>query len=353
MIVLGIETSCDETAAAVLDGGGRVLSSLVSSQVKLHAPYGGVVPEIAARHHLEALPWVVENAVKQAGLTMQQVDGLAVTCGPGLVGSLLVGVAWSRAYAWARGLPLVGVNHLEGHVVSGWIDTPLLPFPALALIVSGGHTALWRVPQPEQYVQVARTRDDAAGEAFDKVAKMLGLPYPGGPVIDRLAPNGNPQAFPFGEIKTKNGAPGFSFSGYKTAVRQHMEKAGIARLQSPEETPPPVMIDLIASFRYAVVRELCRSTRHAIDTERPRSLVLAGGVAANQLLRLEIAKLAAERGLALSIPPFKYCTDNAAMIATAGRPALLRGENHLAQLDANAGLTLGGVEAQRTSRRHL
>lgn len=353
MIVLGIETSCDETAAAVLDGGGRVLSSLVSSQVKLHAPYGGVVPEIAARHHLEALPWVVENAVKQAGLTMQQVDGLAVTCGPGLVGSLLVGVAWTRAYAWARGLPLVGVNHLEGHVVSGWIDTPLLPFPALALIVSGGHTALWRVPQPEQYVQVARTRDDAAGEAFDKVAKMLGLPYPGGPVIDRLAPNGNPQAFPFGEIKTKNGAPGFSFSGYKTAVRQHMEKAGIARLQSPEETPPPVMIDLIASFRYAVVRELCRSTRHAIDTERPRSLVLAGGVAANQLLRLEIAKLAAERGLALSIPPFKYCTDNAAMIATAGRPALLRGENHLAQLDANAGLTLGGVEAQRTSRRHL
>ncbi len=353
MIVLGIETSCDETAASVLDRGGRVLSSLVSSQVKLHAPYGGVVPEIAARHHLEALPWVVENAVKQAGLTMQQVDGLAVTCGPGLVGSLLVGVAWTRAYAWTRGLPLVGVNHLEGHVVSGWIDTPLLPFPALALIVSGGHTALWRVPQPERYVQVARTRDDAAGEAFDKVAKMLGLPYPGGPVIDRLAPNGNPQAFPFGEIKTKNGAPGFSFSGYKTAVRQHMEKAGITRLQSPDGTPPPVMIDLIASFRYAVVRELCRSTRHAIDTERPRSLVLAGGVAANQLLRLEIAKLAAERGLALSIPPFKYCTDNAAMIATAGRPALLRGENHLAQLDANAGLALGGVEAQRTSRRHL
>lgn len=353
MIVLGIETSCDETAAAVLGHSGRVLSSVVSSQVKLHAPYGGVVPEIAARHHLQALPWVVEHALQQAGLTMQQVDGMAVTCGPGLVGSLLVGVAWTRAYAWARGLPLVGVNHLEGHVVSGWIDTPLLPHPALALIVSGGHTALWRIPEPGQYVQVARTRDDAAGEAFDKAAKMMGLPYPGGPAIDRLAPGGNPQAFSFGEIKTKSGAPGFSFSGYKTAVRQQMEQAGITPLASPEDTPPQAMIDLVASFRYAVVRELCRTTRHAINTNRPRSLVLAGGVAANALLRAEISKLAAEHGLALSIPPFKYCTDNAAMIAVAGRPALLRGENHVAQLDVDAALVLGGVEAQRTSRRHL
>jgi N6-L-threonylcarbamoyladenine synthase len=352
MLTLGIESSCDETAAAVLDRQGRVVSSIVSSQLKAHAPFGGVVPELAARHHIEAIPWVVSQATDAAGVSLEQIEGVAVTHGPGLIGCLLIGVAWSRAFAYARDVPIVGVNHLEGHVVSGWIDSPNLPYPALALVVSGGHTALWRVPEPGQYVQVARTRDDAAGEAFDKAAKLLGLPYPGGPVIDRLASQGDPKRFTFGEIKTK-GQLGFSFSGYKTAVRVHMEKAGIEPLQTPEQKAPQAMLDLVASLRYAIVRELCRTTRHAIESERPRSLVLAGGVAANSLLRAEFAKLSEDHQLALSIPAFKYCTDNAAMIACAGRPALLRGENHLASLDAEAGLTLGGIEAQRTSRRHL
>lgn len=353
MLILGIETSCDETAAAVLTDSGRVLSSVVSSQVKLHAPYGGVVPEIAARHHLEALPLIVGQATHEAGIELTQIGGLAVTRGPGLVGCLLTGIAWARSYGWARRLPVVGVNHLEGHVVSGWIEKPLLPYPALALVVSGGHTALWRVPEPEHYIQLARTRDDAAGEAFDKVGKLLGLPYPGGPVIDRLAVGGDPLAFPFGEIKTKGAGPSFSFSGYKTAVRVHLQRAGIEPLASADETPPQQIIDLVASLRYAIVRELCRVVRHAIEADRPRALVLAGGVAANRLLREQVSALAEEHGLALSIPAFEYCTDNAAMIALAGRPALLRGENHIDHLDADAGLLLGGDEARRTSHRHL
>ena len=353
MLVLGVESSCDETGLALYDTGRGLLAHVVHSQVDLHEAYGGVVPELASRDHIRRVVPLLRRLLEQAGVGLEQIDAIAYTAGPGLAGALLVGAGFAESLALALKVPALPVHHLEGHLLSPLLSADPPRFPFVALLVSGGHTQLMRVSGVGQYDLLGETLDDAAGEAFDKSAKVLGLPYPGGPVIDRLAPNGNPQAFPFGEIKTKNGAPGFSFSGYKTAVRQHMEKAGIARLQSPEETPPPVMIDLIASFRYAVVRELCRSTRHAIDTERPRSLVLAGGVAANQLLRLEIAKLAAERGLALSIPPFKYCTDNAAMIATAGRPALLRGENHLAQLDANAGLTLGGVEAQRTSRRHL
>lgn len=351
MRILGIESSCDETAAAVLDSRGNVLSSIVASQVASHAPYGGVVPEIAARHHLEAIEIVVEQALREARLALEHIDGIAVTRGPGLVGCLLVGVSYARGLAWRLGVPVVGVNHLAGHIASGWIDRPRLPYPALALVVSGGHTAIWRVPEAGTFIQLARTRDDAAGEAFDKVAKMLGLAYPGGPVIDRLAPQGNPQGFTFGAVRIK-GPPAFSFSGYKTAVRTHMRKSGIAPLADAEEKPPQQMLDLIASFRYSVVRELIRRTREAMDGDRPRSLVLAGGVAANRLLRGEITQLADAYGVALSIPAFRYCADNAAMIALAGRERLLEGEDDIDRLDAAAGLPLGVGANTQPSRRH-
>ncbi len=351
MLFLGIESSCDDTCAAVLDDRGFVRSSVVSSQVRLHAPYGGVVPEIAARHHLEAIGPVVAQALSDAGTGLDGIGGIAVTRGPGLVGSLLVGLAYARGLALRRGLPVVGVNHLEGHIASGWLECPALPYPALALVVSGGHTALWRIAAPGDYVETARTRDDAAGEAFDKVAKMLGLPYPGGPVIDRLAEHGNPLAVAFGEVRTK-GEPAFSFSGYKTAARVHAERSGLAPLAHPDDPPPPAMLDLVAAFRYAVVRELVRRTRQAIESERPRALVLAGGVAANRLLRTECTRLADAHGLALSIPPARYCADNAAMILKAGLPRLLAGEDDLEDLDAVAHLPLGGPEAERRSRRH-
>jgi N6-L-threonylcarbamoyladenine synthase len=349
--ILGVESSCDETAAAVVDRRGRVLSSVVSSQVEVHAAYGGVVPEIAARHHLEALEPVIDRACDDAGVGLGDLGGLAVTQGPGLVGCLLIGVSAARSLGLALGVPVVGVNHLEGHVVSGWIERPALPHPALALVVSGGHTALWHVPERGRYVQVARTRDDAAGEAFDKVAKLLGLPYPGGPSIDRLAPRGDAHRFAFGEVRVR-GEEAFSFSGYKTAVRTILEREGIAPLAHPDDEPSRDVLDLVASFRRAVVRELIRRTRTAIDATRPRALVVAGGVAANSLLRAEAVALADELGLALSIPARRYCGDNAAMIALAGLPHLIAGRDDGPHLDASAALPLGGEEARRTSKRH-
>jgi N6-L-threonylcarbamoyladenine synthase len=243
------------------------------------------------------------------------------------------------------------VNHLEGHVVSGWLERPLLPYPALALVVSGGHTAIWRVPGPGHYEELARTRDDAAGEAFDKVAKLLGLPYPGGPAIDRVADRGDPQAFTFGEVRTK-GRPEFSFSGYKTAVRGHMAEAGVEPLPHPQAEPSQALVDLVASFRHAVVRELIRRVRAAVREHRPRSLVLAGGVAANRLLRTRMRDLADELGLALSIPAMRFCGDNAAMIALAGLAPLRDGQDHAAEMDASAHLPLGGPEAHTAPRRH-
>lgn len=350
MRILAIESSCDETAAAVLRGG-RLIASTVSSQIRLHAPYGGVVPEIAARSHLEAIDPVIRQTLEEAGTSLSALDGLAVTRGPGLIGCLLVGVAAARALSLSLGIPVVGVNHLAGHIASGWLERPDLPYPALALVVSGGHTALWRVAGPRSFTQIAKTRDDAAGEAFDKVAKLLGLPYPGGPVIDQLAEQGDPRAFAFGEVKTK-GSLDFSFSGYKTAVRQHLRENGLSPLAHPGDAPGPGLLDLIASFRHAVVRELLRRTRQVIEVERPRSLALAGGVAANSLLRLTTTRLADELGLALSIPSPRFCGDNAAMIGLAALPALASGENHLEALDAAAHLPLGGAETARSTLRH-
>jgi N6-L-threonylcarbamoyladenine synthase len=339
--VLGIETSCDETAAAVVRDGHEILSSIVSSQVEIHAPYGGVVPELAARNHIEAIVPVVRQALDEAGLSPNQVDGVAVTHGPGLVGCLLVGVTFARAFARGLELPVVGVNHLEGHVEAAFLEEPDLPLPALALVVSGGHTGLWHMQERASFRPLARTRDDAAGEAFDKVAKILGLGYPGGPVIDRLADKGDPRAVRFAPVKMKDGSLDFSYSGLKTAVRHHIEKEGVAPLPSPDSEPSQEVLDLVASFREAAVKHLITRTRQVARDLPVRSLVVAGGVAANRLLRERARELAEELRWRLRIPAFHLCSDNAAMIAAAGERPLSAGRNDGDALDAVPNLKLG------------
>jgi N6-L-threonylcarbamoyladenine synthase len=272
-LILGIETSCDETAAAVVAGDSRVLSSIVASQLDVHARYGGVVPELASREHLRAITPVVREALRNAGVSYDDLSAIAVTSGPGLVGSLLVGVTYAKALCFARALPLISVNHVEGHIHSVLFQNPAIAFPALALVVSGGHTHLFEVPEPGSYRLLGKTRDDAAGEAFDKVGKLLGFPYPGGPVLDQLAPYGNPRAVKFTFAKMSGNPLDFSFSGIKTAVLRWTEsnqvKAEIdARRQLVSTTlndllayTPQATRDLIASFQYTVIEELLR---HAV-----------------------------------------------------------------------------------------
>jgi N6-L-threonylcarbamoyladenine synthase len=326
MLTLGIETSCDETAAAVLADGRRILSSVVASQDAVHAPYGGVVPELASRRHLEVVVPVVEQALATAGVGLGDLDGLAVTHGPGLVGSLLVGCSLAKALAWARRLPLVGVNHLEGHIYAAFLtDDPPEP-PFLALVVSGGHTALYASRAPLAYELVGETRDDAAGEAFDKTAKLLGLGFPGGPQIQRAAEGGDATAVAFPSVRLSDGGRDFSFSGLKTAVSLHVKRHGPLSRDA--------VADVAASFQATVVRLLVRRTvRAALDLDLKR-VILTGGVAANGPLRAALAAAAAEHGLRLHIPPRALCTDNAAMIAAAGAARLAAGER--APLDLNA-----------------
>ncbi|HXV76576.1 MAG TPA: tRNA (adenosine(37)-N6)-threonylcarbamoyltransferase complex transferase subunit TsaD [Candidatus Polarisedimenticolaceae bacterium] len=316
--ILGIETSCDETAAAVLSDRHRVESSVVASQVELHSKYGGVVPEIAARHHVEAIDPVIRQALNDAGVSLDQIDAVAVTRGPGLIGSLLVGVSAAKAIAWFRQLPLVGVNHLEGHVRSVFIEHPRIEFPAIALVVSGGHTSLYLCPRESVYREVARTRDDAAGEAFDKVAKLLGLGYPGGPVIERLSRGADERAYVFPQAQMKDGSLDFSFSGLKTAVRRAAQAAGLVRPAAVGGEVTPVVCDLVASFQRAVVRVLVRQTMAVCDREQVRNVLVTGGVACNGRLREEFARAAERRKLRLYFPSPRYTTDNAAMIAAAG-----------------------------------
>ena len=331
MRVLGIETSCDETAAAVLEDGA-LRSSVVLSQDAIHRSYGGVVPELASRRHLEVVLPVVENALKDAGVDLPDLDGIAVTCGPGLVGSLLVGVSVAKGFAYAHRLPLVGINHLEGHVFAGFLEEPRPTFPFLALVVSGGHTALYACPEPLAYRLIGQTRDDAAGEAFDKVAKLLGLGYPGGPVIERTARDGDPRAIPFPVAEIRDGAPDFSFSGLKTAVSLFV------RRQAP--LTPAVVADVSASFQATVCKMLVRKTVGAARRLGIRRILLTGGVAANGVLREQLSAACAERGYAWSAPPLRFCTDNAAMIAAAGAARLARGERADLTLNARATLPL-------------
>jgi N6-L-threonylcarbamoyladenine synthase len=332
MIVLGVETSCDETAAAVLDGGRKVLSSIVASQDRIHGPYGGVVPELASRRHVEAVLPVIGTALTEAGLGLGDLDGIAVTHGPGLVGSLLVGCSVAKAVAYARRMPLIGVNHLEGHIYAAFLAEPAPAYPFLALVVSGGHTALYLARAPRDYARIGQTRDDAAGEAFDKVAKLLGLGYPGGPVIERVARTGDPAAIRFPTAQMSDGAPDFSFSGIKTAVSLHVKRAGTL---SEGQTA-----DVAASFQATVVKMLVRKTvRAALRLGVPR-VVLTGGVAANTALRAALQAECGERGREVFIPPHALCTDNAAMIAAAGHDRLLAGERAPLTLNAVPDLTL-------------
>jgi N6-L-threonylcarbamoyladenine synthase len=334
MRILAIESSCDDTAAAVL-ADGAVLSSVVTSQDDVHCRYGGVVPELASRSHMRNIVPVIEDALTRAQLTLADIDAVAATCGPGLVGSLLVGLSIAKAMAFARQLPFMGVNHLEGHLLSVQIDGPT-PFPYVALLVSGGHTSLYYAEDWGRYQLLGSTRDDAAGEAFDKVAKTMGLGYPGGRVIDSLARKGDPKAIRFPRARLKAPRDGvrfeFSFSGLKTAVWQYVRAHPI--------DSDAAAADVAASFQEAVVDMLLDTTFAAAHSVQCPRIVIAGGVSANSRLRHRAQEAATEFGMAISIPPLHYCTDNAAMIAVAAEPRLRRGEGDPLSLNAAADLEL-------------
>jgi N6-L-threonylcarbamoyladenine synthase len=332
MLVLGIETSCDETAAAVLDGGRKVLGQIVASQDKVHGPFGGVVPELASRRHLEDILPVVTGALAQAGVGLGDLGGIAVTNGPGLVGSLLIGCSVAKALAYVHRLPLVGVNHLEGHIYAAFLEEPAPTYPFLALVVSGGHTALYLARAPREYARIGQTRDDAAGEAFDKVAKLLGLGYPGGPQVERSAKTGDPRAIAFPSAQMSDGAPDFSFSGIKTAVSLFVKRNG--------PLDAGAVADVAASFQATAVKMLVRKTARAAFSLGVRRILVTGGVAANGALRAAFQAECAERHWELFVPSRALCTDNAAMIAAAGHDRLVAGERAPLTLNAVPDLAL-------------
>jgi len=346
-LILGIETSCDETAAAVLRGQRTILSNVVASQVPVHRRYGGVVPELASRQHILSIGTVIQEALDVAGVTPRDLGGIAVTYGPGLVGSLLIGISAAKAMAFAEDLPLAAVNHHEGHIRSLFIEHEVIPFPAVVLMVSGGDTSLYLLRSEEEIRALAHTRDDAAGEAYDKVAKLLGLGYPGGPIIDRLARGGNPRAVPFTRPRMSDGSLDFSFSGLKTAVLRYVQEhrlsetggtgtvechhpqsnpgttdlttaggGGIA--EPPVETLPTKVLDLIASFQETLVRYLVDRTLSAVRLHQARAIGMSGGVACNSRLREAMRQAGESAGIPVFHPSPVLTTDNAAMIASTG-----------------------------------
>jgi N6-L-threonylcarbamoyladenine synthase len=350
MRVLGIETSCDETAAAVVDEQGNVLSQVVHTQIALHAPFGGIVPELASRDHMNNLDPVVERALSEAQLEWSSIDGIAVTCRPGLSGALLVGTGYARGLAFSLGKPVVGVDHLVGHLLAAFLRlpdadaAPELPF--VALLASGGHTALYRVDgfDLERMRELGATRDDAAGEAFDKVAKLLGLGYPGGPVVDRLAHEGDPTTILLSKPMPGRRSLEFSFSGLKTQVMRWVREHG-------KPGNDQTLRDLCAAFQARVVDALVSKTMRAAEREGVQTVVLAGGVAANRELRDKASAAAQQRGLTLCVPPISTCTDNAAMIAFAGMHRLLRGEDDLHTMETTPHTALLSVTRKGAGRR--
>ncbi len=323
--LLGIETSCDETAAAIVADGGDVRSNVVASQIDLHSQYGGVVPEIASRAHIERLDSVIEESLSAADCSFDDVDAIAVTNRPGLVGSLLIGVTAAKTLSWVLNKPLVAVDHVEAHALSPAIGLDAPPWPAVGLIVSGGHTSLFRIDGPSSIERLGSTTDDAAGEAFDKVASILGLGYPGGPAIDRAARTGDPRAVRFPRTMLKHGSLDFSFSGIKTAVLYHVHGHGKTS-GGLEGLSSQALADIAASFQQAVVDVLVRKTVLAVAQTGLSTVVLGGGVAANRLLRTRLEAACVERSLTFHAAPMPYCTDNAAMIAALGYYRYSEGE---------------------------
>ncbi len=327
MIILGIESSCDETAASLVEDGRKILSSVVASQVEEHKIYGGVVPEIASRRHSEAIVGVVREALEQGGKTLSQIDGIAVTYAPGLIGALLVGVNFAKGLALSTGLPLIPVHHLRGHIASNYLSSPGLEPPFLCLVVSGGHSHIVQVEDYTKLSILGRTRDDAAGEAFDKAARAMGIPYPGGVEMDKIAEQGSDSAYQLPHPRVEGAPLDFSFSGLKTAVLNLLNNAR----QKGEEVSVP---DLCASYRKAVVTCLTDNFFKVAEMTGAKTLAAAGGVSANRLLRRELERLAKERGLALYLPDRSLCGDNAAMIASQGYYEFLAGNT--AGMDLNA-----------------
>ncbi len=329
MRILGIETSCDETSAAVVSDELTVLSNIVLSQDTIHAPYGGIVPELASRQHIRSIPYVVAESLERAGAAVAEIDAFAVTQGPGLIGSLLVGVSFAKSLAYSTSKPLVPVDHLDSHVYSAFIENRDIAYPVLALLVSGGHTSLIRMDRPLDFRLVGRTRDDAAGEALDKIAKFLELGYPGGPVIDRLAAKGDSERFTFAIPQMSDGSLDFSFSGFKTAGLRLIKRLGLRREH-------PDFFDFLASFEAAVIHSLLHNLERALETWEPRSLILCGGVARNQKLRARFLAFAGRKGMPAYVPSPELCTDNAAMVAALGHLRLAKDPGRGLDLALNA-----------------
>lgn len=338
MLILGIETSCDETAAAVVRDGRQVLSSVVATQAKLHLPYGGVVPEIACRAHLSAMLPVLHRAVEEAGITLEQIDAVAIGNRPGLIGSLLIGLTTAKVVAWLYDKPIIGVNHVHAHAYAAALDREAPVFPCATLVVSGGHTTIFNSKSPIDHEVLGATRDDAAGEAFDKAASILGLPYPGGPSIDRAARNGNPKAIQFKRSRFENSLD-FSFSGIKTAVLYYCRGQNSAEPRAPLSEAE--IADTAASFQEAVAKTLAERLIEAAEMIGGERICVGGGVAANSRLREMLQKMAHRKGLELVLPPMKYCLDNAAMVAGLG--------GHLYQAGEIADLTLDAYPTVRPS----
>ncbi len=334
VLILAIESSCDETAAAVVKNGRSVLSNIINSQIDIHTEYGGVVPEIASRKHIENINPVIQKALDEAKVTLDDITAVAVTYGPGLVGALLVGVAEAKAIAWAKKKPLVGVHHIEGHISANYIEHQELKPPFAALVVSGGHTHLVLVKDYGCYEIIGRTRDDAAGEAFDKVARAVGLGYPGGPKIDKLAKEGNPHAIEFPRAKVDDAPFDFSFSGIKSAVLNYLNSCEMKQIEVNKA-------DLVASFQNAVVEALVSRAVKLAEDMKLDKLALAGGVAANSALRSAMEEACAQKGIKLYYPSMKLCTDNAAMIGAAGYFEYMNGVRHGYDLNAIPNLKLG------------